>query len=98
VTPVWFDFDGEYVRINTARGRQKDRNMTQNAKVTLLFVDPDDMYHWAEIRGRIADVTEEGANAHINALSQRYDGKDFTIRPGQTRVIYKIALEKVNGE
>jgi PPOX class probable F420-dependent enzyme len=98
VTPVWFDYDGEHIRINTARGRQKDRNMTRDAKVTLFFIDPNNMNHWAEIRGRVADITEEGANAHINALSHRYDGKDFTFRPDQTRVIYKIVPEKVNGE
>jgi PPOX class probable F420-dependent enzyme len=98
VTPVWFDYDGEHIRINTARGRQKDRNMTRNAKVTAFFIDPTNMHRWAEIRGRVADITEEGADAHINALSHRYNGKDFTFRPDQTRVIYKIVPEKVNGE
>jgi PPOX class probable F420-dependent enzyme len=98
VTPVWCDYDGAYVRINTARGRQKDRNMTKRAKVTLLLVDPANAYHWAEVRGHIEDVTEDGAEAHINQLSHKYRGKDYDFRPSETRVMYKIAVDKVNGQ
>jgi PPOX class probable F420-dependent enzyme len=99
VTPVWCDYDGQYVRINTARGRQKDRNMTKRAKVTVLLIDPTDPYHWVEVRGHIADVTEDGAEAHIDQLSRKYTGHDYANRqPGQVRVMYKIAPEKVNGQ
>src|SRR5690242_2978553 len=73
-TPVWVDYDGEYVRVNTARGRQKDRNMGKRAKVTLLLIDPSNMYHWVEVRGHVADVTEQGAEEHINSLSKKYTG------------------------
>ena len=98
VTPVWCDYDGTYVRVNTARGRQKDRNMTKRAKVTLLLIDPANMYHWIEVRGHIEDVTENGAVAHINQLSHKYRGKDYNFRnPKEVRVIYKIAVDKVNG-
>ncbi|MCC7448452.1 MAG: PPOX class F420-dependent oxidoreductase [Anaerolineae bacterium] len=97
VTPVWVDYDDEYVRVNTARGRQKDRNMTKRAKVTLLLVDPTNAYHWAEVRGHIADVTEDGAVAHIHQLSHKYRGKDYDLPPQQVRVMYKITVDKVNG-
>ena len=95
VNPVWCDYDGQYVRINTARGRQKDRNMTQRAKVTVMLFDPDDTEHWVEVRGHIAEITEEGANDHINQLSHKYDGHDYSFTPGQVRVIYKIEPDKV---
>lgn len=99
VTPVWCDYDGECVRVNTARGRQKDRNMTRRAKVTLLLIDPGDMYHWVEVRGHIADITENGAEAHIHQLSHKYRGKDYEMRnPREIRVLYKIAVDKVNGQ
>jgi PPOX class probable F420-dependent enzyme len=99
VTPVWCDTDGQYVRVNTARGRQKDRNMTKRAKVTVLLIDPANPYHWVEVRGHIADVTEDGAEAHIDQLARKYTGRDYANRqPGQVRVLYKIAPDKVNGQ
>ncbi len=97
VTPVWCDYDGKYVRINTARGRQKDRNMTKRAKVTVFLIDPQDPYHWVEVRGHIAEITEDGAREHINQLAHKYTGKDYVYQqPDQVRVIYKIEPDKVN--
>ena len=96
-TPVWCDFDGEYVRINTARGRQKDKNMQARARVSILAIDPSDPYRWMEIRGEVAEITEEGAVEHIEALSQKYVQKPYYggyraagDRLKQQRVIYKI--------
>ena len=96
-TPVWVDYDGQYVRINTAHGRQKDRNLGKRSKVTLLLIDPSDPYHWVEVRGHVEEASEEGANDHINQLSRKYEGKDFRpLNPGEVRVIYKIEPDKVN--
>jgi PPOX class probable F420-dependent enzyme len=97
VTPVWCDYDGEYVRINTARGRQKDRNMTKRAKVSALLIDPQNPYHWVEVRGHIEEVTEDGAIEHIHQLSHKYTGQDYqNLTLGEVRVMYKIKLDKVN--
>ncbi len=99
LTPVWLDYDGEHVIVNTARGRQKDRNMQRNVRVTLLLIDPQDPHHWAELRGYIADSTEEGAYAMIKKLALKYRGKEeYDLPPGQVRVTYKVALTRVNGE
>src|SRR5579859_5865961 len=99
VNPVWCDYDGQYVRINTARGRQKDRNMQNRAKVTVMMVDPDDDSHWVEVRGHVAEITEEGAVDHISELARKYTGHDFdNLLPGQVRVIYKIAPDRVRAE
>lgn len=100
VTPVWIDYDGEYVIVNTARGRQKDRNMQRQALVTLCLFDPDNPEaHWAELRGYVADSTEEGAYATIKKLALKYRGKEeYALPPGQVRVNYRIALTKVNGK
>jgi len=96
VHPVWCDLDGEYIVVNTARGRQKDRNMSKRSKVTIFIVDPADDYHWVEARGHIADVSEEGANDVINRLSRKYTGHDYNnFVPGQVRVTYKITVDKV---
>ncbi len=101
-TPVWTDYDGTYVRVNTARGRQKDKNMKPGAKVTVLAVDPQNPYRWMEIRGRIADETEAGAVEHINALSLKYRGNSDYYAPyperraTEQRVTYKIEPTRVN--
>jgi PPOX class probable F420-dependent enzyme len=92
VTPVWFDYTGNKIRVNTARGRVKDRNMTKNAKVAISIIDPDNPYAHIAIRGKIVQITEDGADAHIDALTQKYMGqpKYPFRRPGEVRVIYEI--------
>ena len=98
VNPVWCDYDGQYVRINTARGRQKDRNMTNRAKVTVMLVDPKDDGHWVEVRGHVVEITEDGAVEHISALARKYEGRDFKVPQGQVRVTYKIEPDRVRAE
>jgi PPOX class probable F420-dependent enzyme len=96
VTPVWVDYDGTYIRINTAKGRQKALNMQERPQVGLDIVDPQNPFHWVSVRGRIAEITEEGANEHINALARKYTGKAYQgFRSGETRIICKIVPERV---
>jgi PPOX class probable F420-dependent enzyme len=92
VTPVWFDYTNGKIRVNTARGRVKDRNMTKNARVALSIVDPDNPYRHIAIRGEIVRVSEEGADDHIDSLAQKYLGKPKypNRRPGEVRVTYEI--------
>ena len=97
VTPVWFDVDGGLIRVNSARGRVKDRNMRRNAKVALSILDPDNPYRYLGILGDVVEVTEQGADAHIDALAHKYIGQDYPFRqPGEARVIYKIRPERVS--
>jgi PPOX class probable F420-dependent enzyme len=98
VTPVWFDVSGDKVRVNTARGRVKDRNMQANAAVALSIVDPDNPYRHIVIRGRITHVTEVGADAHIDSLAKKYLGVDKYPgrKPGEVRVTYEIEPTSVS--
>ena len=92
VTPVWCDFDGQYVLINSAKGRQKDRNMRRDPRVSLALVDLDNPYRYLEIRGQVVEVTEEGADAHIDRMAKKYLDKDkYPFKQsGEVRVLYKI--------
>jgi len=92
VTPVWFDTEGPYVRVNSAVGRLKDKNMRRDPHVALSILDPDNAYRYLEIRGRVIKVTEEGGAAHIDALAKKYMGLDTypMHQPGVARVIYTI--------
>jgi len=100
-TPVWFSYDGSHIWVNTARGRQKDRNMSERPQVTVLAVDPDNPYRYMEVRGTVDEATEDGALEHINSLAKRYVGRDdyYAAMPEQrgkeTRVVYKIKPVKV---
>ena len=92
VTPVWVDYDGRHVLVNSARGRQKDRNMRANAAVALSLCDPDDPFRYLEVRGRVVEITERGADAHIDRLAHKYLGVERYPfgAPGKVRVIYRI--------
>lgn len=95
VTPVWVDYDGKDVMVNTARGRQKDKNLRRDARVALAISDPANPYRYLEVRGRVVDITEQGANDHIDKMAKKYLGKDKYpfAKPGEVRVLYKIAPE-----
>ena len=98
VTPVWADIADGCVRINTAAGRQKHRNLLARPQATVLVMDPDDGQRYIEIRGEVADVSEETGDAVIDKLAGDYLGAEtypyrtaseqrvtFLIRP--TRVV-----------
>ncbi len=97
VTPVWVDFDGTYVRFNTAKGRVKDKNLRRNPKVALAIQDPENPYRYIQVKGRVAEITEQGAAAHLDSLAKKYIGQDKYPwhRPGDVRVLYKILPERV---
>ena len=97
VTPVWFSYDGNHILVNSARGRLKDRNMRARPKVALSILDPDNPYRYLQIIGHVIDVSEAGGDEHIDALALKYLGKEtYPWRsPGEVRVVYTIAIDKV---
>lgn len=98
VTPVWVDLEGDLVIVNTAHGRQKDKNMRRDPRVAMAIIDPENPYRYLEIRGRVAEITEEGADAHIDKMAKKYLGADkYPYRqPSETRVMFKIQAQRVN--
>jgi PPOX class probable F420-dependent enzyme len=98
VTPVWFNTDGEYILINSAAGRVKDKNMRARPNVALCIANPSDPYHYLQIHGKVVEYTTEGADAHIDALAFKYLGKEKypSRKPGEQRVTYKILPTKID--
>src|SRR5207253_10231444 len=89
VTPVWVDYDGKHIIINSAKGRQKDRNLRRDPRVALAIIDPENPYRYMEIRGRVGEITEDGAAEHINKMAKKYldvDKYPYS-QPGEVRVI-----------
>jgi PPOX class probable F420-dependent enzyme len=99
VTPVWFDFKDGRLRVNTARGRVKARNLKQGAAVALAIVDPDNPYRYIQVRGKVARVTEDGAVSHIDSLARKYLGQDryTNAAPGEVRLMCEIDPTSASG-
>lgn len=100
--PVWCDFDGEHVRVNSPAATKKARNLQTNNKVSLLIMDPQERFHWIEIQGYIGEVRDEthGAREHINQLSAKYTGNPVYQGYGRgatDRLMYVIEATKING-
>jgi hypothetical protein len=97
VTPVWFNTEDEFILINSAQGRIKDRNMRARPHVAMVIQDPRDPYRYMQIRGEVVNFTTVGGRAHIDALSSKYRGEPTYSGPeDEIRVIYKIRLNKVH--
>ena len=98
VTPIWFNTDGEYILINSAKGRIKDKNMRRRPDVAVCIADPARPYRYLQIHGKVVEITEVGACDHIDTLAGKYTGKPkyMNSRPGEVRVTYKILPEKVD--
>jgi anthraniloyl-CoA monooxygenase len=99
VTPVWIDYDGCHILINSAAGRQKDLNMQKRRQVAIEIPDPDNPNRYVAVRGRVVEITEDDADQHLDRLARRYLGRDRypdSYRfPGEVRRIYKIAPTRV---
>lgn len=97
VTPVWFSHENNELKINTVRGRVKEKNMSARPQVALVIQDPDESYRYIQVRGLAARPTEEGAVDHIERLSQKYEGKPFrTLLPNEVRLIFEIEASSIN--
>lgn len=97
VTPVWVDYDGEYVLVNSSKGRQKDLNMRRDPRVAIDIQDPDQPYRHLQVRGKVVEITEEGADEHIDKMAKKYRGteKYQNWTPGMVRVLFKIKPENL---
>ena len=84
--------------MNSAVGRQKDRNIRRDPRVAVTVMDPENPYRYVEVRGRVREITQDGADAHIDRMAKKYLGQDqYPFRqPGEQRVLYKIGIEKAH--
>ncbi len=98
ITQVWVDTDGEHVLINTAEGRQKTRNVRRDPRVAVNVVDPGNAWRLATIRGRVVEITTDGADDLIDQLANKYLGvESYPFRnPEETRITLKIAPERIS--
>jgi len=94
-TPVWVGREGDVVVFNTAKGRVKHDNLVRDPRVAVSVHNREQPYEWAQIRGR-AELVDDPDNAHIQAMSHKYLGKDYPfLQPGEQRLIVRITPDHV---
>lgn len=99
-TPVWFVVDGDHILINTSRGRVKLRNLQRHPHLALTVVDPQNMYRYVQIQGRVVRIDREAGARDIDRLSQRYMGRPYSYMGGdrpEDRVSLLIEPLSVSG-
>ena len=98
VTQTWVDTDDKHVIINAAKGHVKTRNIERDGRVAVAVSHPDNLPHYFQVRGRVLDITTEGAADHIEALAQRYLGTPYPWYwgPEEVRVIVVIEPESIS--
>ena len=91
VSPLWVDFDGKYLILNSEAGRQKDLNMRRDDRVAVEVQDPENAYRYLLIRGKVVEITESGAEDSIDQLAIKYTCEKYKYKnPNSPRVIYKV--------
>ncbi|MGH9859514.1 MAG: pyridoxamine 5'-phosphate oxidase family protein, partial [Candidatus Acidiferrales bacterium] len=98
VSPVWCDLEGDRVVVNSARGRVKDKNLARDKRVALAIMDPENPYRYLGLQGRVVEITEKGADQHIDKMAKKYLGKEkYPFRqPGEVRVLFKIEVDRAH--
>lgn len=95
MTTVWVDWDGEHVLFNTAEGRAKPRHLRRDPRAAVYVMNPENPYQWIAVSGP-AEMTHEGAVAHIDRLAQKYRGTEtYGVEPGEQRIIVRVRPEHV---
>ena len=74
-TPVWVDWDGTDVLVNTHSGRAKARHVRNDPRVALSVYDAYDPFVYLSLRGT-ATLSTEGADRHADRLACKYLGVD----------------------
>jgi PPOX class probable F420-dependent enzyme len=94
-TPVWFDWDGNYIRFSQTKGRQKYRNVQRDKRIALSITDPQNPYHYLEVRGEVDHIEEDPRKSFIDLLAKKYMGVDQYPynQPGEERVIVYVKPE-----
>jgi PPOX class probable F420-dependent enzyme len=92
---VWCDVEDDHVLLNSAEGREWPENLRRAGGGTVTVMNLENPQEYVTIVGRLVEDTNEGADDVINALAHKYDGRDYDFRPGQRRVTFKLAPERV---
>lgn len=94
-SPVWIDWDGEFLKFSQTTTRQKYRNVQRDPRIALSVIDPDNPYRYLEVRGRVDRVEDDPDKAFINAMAKKYIDEDVYpwSQPGEQRLVVYVRPE-----
>jgi len=95
-SPMWFVWDGEYLKFTHATNRQKYRNIRHDPRIAVSITDVDDPYTYAEFRGVVEHIEEDPGGTFYETLAKRYDAPWGY--PGDPRVIFFMKIEHIAGQ
>jgi PPOX class probable F420-dependent enzyme len=100
VSPIWVDYDGTHVILNSEVKRAKVKNLKLDPRVSISVFDQQNPYSYVQIQGRVVEITPNGGFEGIDKMSQKYGGPEKYPgnSPGDVRVVIKIEPEKVTGQ
>lgn len=101
VAPLWVDREGDAIILNTTRSRQRTKNLRRDGRVAITVFDQDDPYSNVSIRGRAIEISEEGAEEHIDKMSMKYLGKPYPFEdrtPKDPRILIRVEAEHIHEE
>src|ERR1051326_6681477 len=96
MTPVWYEYRDNQIWLNGGPKRDWYKHLKRDPRITMLLLDPKNGFRWAQIQGRMADTTFDGADENIDRLSERYTGGPYRF-PKVDRMIIRIDIERVTG-
>ena len=98
MNPIWFEYKEGYFWLNGWRGADWLRHVERDGDVTLALIDPNNMYRFAQVQGRLVEVTQEGGEEHIDHLSLRYNGKLYEWHsPERPRLKVQVEPVRITG-
>ena len=98
MNPIWYERRDDELWLNGTRSRRWGSRLEPGAAVTLLMVDPTNMWRWLQVQGRVVERTEAGGAEHIDRLSRRYLGTDYANhRADDPRVVIRVVPTRVTG-
>ncbi|MCP2164129.1 PPOX class F420-dependent oxidoreductase [Goodfellowiella coeruleoviolacea] len=94
-SPVWIDWDGEFLKFSQTTGRQKYRNLKRDNRIAISVHDPDEPHRYLEVRGRVDRIEDDADNAFINKMTKKYLNEDVYpwAQPGEHRVVVHVRPE-----
>lgn len=98
MNPIWYELRDGQIWVNPASSRRWGKRLDGGARVTLLFIDPGNMWRWAQVQGVVREKSAEGGAEHIDRLSRRYLGRDYAFhKPDDPRLVVRIDPVRVTG-
>ncbi|MGB7937314.1 MAG: pyridoxamine 5'-phosphate oxidase family protein [Pseudolabrys sp.] len=106
LTPMWFDYEGDKILVNTASHRHKCEWIRKNPRLTILLVNPNNPYHWVQIKCTVEKEMREWepggeyVTKQLDRIWTKYTGKPgpYALRDpkiDEKRVLFVCGIDRI---